>query len=464
MRSISRLHLLALIFFIVTFTHCRSRVVTPFDSGYSIHLAMSLLTEGDLDLDEYRELIPKDDYRVIEVDGHLVSRYPAGPSVLAVPVVGLVKMFSKDVLRVPFTNVVQALPAGVERLCGSLFVAGTALLIFLIARRRLEAWPSLLVVFIFAFCTSSWSLVSRALWQHGPSMLFLSATLWTLLRAREEPRFARHAGLFLALAVTMRPTNVLAAGLLTIYVALEHRDQLLRFLGWAAAIAVLFLAHNLSTTGSLLPWYYLQSQGFRLGPELFESAAGTLISPGRGLFIYSSVFLFSLLGMWLLARQKRWTRLDSFLAAWLGLHWLLISSWFNWWGGATFGPRLFADVIPVLIYFLIPVIEQLTLPSRVRWPLAAALVLTVVASFGIHRAGALDYGPWEWNSDRTHIDSDPSRIWAWDDPPFLRRHRKNLITPAPPPPPFVSAPAPTPKERKAERRRKREEQRQAPGR
>lgn len=48
---------------------------------------------------------------------------------------------------------------------------------------------SLLTVFIFAFCTSAWSTGSRALWQHGPSMLMLSAALYLILSAREKPHY-----------------------------------------------------------------------------------------------------------------------------------------------------------------------------------------------------------------------------------------------------------------------------------
>ncbi|NJL28697.1 MAG: glycosyltransferase family 39 protein [Thermoanaerobaculia bacterium] len=451
----SKLWLLCLIFLVVCFTHCRSKVVTPYDSGYSIHLATSLLQEGDLDLDEYRELIPPNDYRVIEVDGHLYSRYPVGPSVLVAPFVDLVETFSKDVFRIPFASIVQGQPAGVERLCGSLFVAATALVLFAIARQRLSVGLSLLVVFIFAFCTSSWSVVSRALWQHGPSMLFLSATLWVLLRAREEPRFAQYAGLFLAAAYTMRPTNALPVLLLTAYVALEHRAWLWRFLAWASVVAVPFLGYNLATSGEILPWYYRQPQNFDpLRWRFLEGLAGTLVSPGRGLFLYSSVLLFSLLGAVVLARSGRWSRLDSFLVLWLVGHWLSISSFANWWGGTVFGPRLFADLIPGLIYFLVPAVERLRTPGRARWGLAVGLGVTTLASFGIHRAGATDYGPWDWNIDRTHIDQDRARLWNWSDPPFLRRRSEHVIVPA-------ASPLP-PEQRKAERKRRREERRAKP--
>lgn len=89
MCSLSHFRILCLTFWVVCFTHCHSRVATPYDSGYSIHVAKSVLEEGDCDLDEDREVIPADDYRLFEYDGHLYLRYPVAPSVLALPVVAL---------------------------------------------------------------------------------------------------------------------------------------------------------------------------------------------------------------------------------------------------------------------------------------------------------------------------------------------------------------------------------------
>lgn len=39
-----------------------SKVATSYDSKWSLHQALSLLHEGDLDLDEYRGVIPADEW------------------------------------------------------------------------------------------------------------------------------------------------------------------------------------------------------------------------------------------------------------------------------------------------------------------------------------------------------------------------------------------------------------------
>ncbi|MEM8998589.1 MAG: hypothetical protein AAGF23_27645, partial [Acidobacteriota bacterium] len=148
---------------------------------------------------------------------------------------------------------------------------------------------------------------------------------------------------------------------------------------------------------------------------------GTLISPGRGLFVYSPIFFFSIVGAALLIRQKRWRLLESCVAAILVLHWLAISSWKIWWGGTVFGPRLFADMVPFLLFFLLPVLERLAVPGGRRLALAAGLAASIAVSAFIHRSGAIYWATGDWNIEPVSVDEHPERLWHWGDPPFLRR-------------------------------------------
>src|SRR5580698_3177813 len=60
-------------------------IATTFDSKWQIPSAISLLREGNLDLDEYAS-DPKLD-RVVHSRGHLYNIYPAGPALVALPFV-----------------------------------------------------------------------------------------------------------------------------------------------------------------------------------------------------------------------------------------------------------------------------------------------------------------------------------------------------------------------------------------
>lgn len=432
-----------ILFLLITWVYFESPVSTSFDSGYSIHLATSLLRDGDFSLDEYRQAIPETDYRVREVDGRLVSTYPVGPSVVAAPGVSILKHLGKRLYGVYLHRELAAgeSPQNYERILSSLMVAGTAVILLFIARRRLSTPGAVIIALSFAFCTSAWSAVSRGLWQHSPSMLFIAVCLWILTHPKNDTMLPK-VGLWIALAFAMRPTNALLVLALTLYMAIVHRKHLLRYFLWASPIAALFFGQSLWDYGTLLPPYFNPSQVGVTFERFLNGAAGTLISPGRGLFLYSPILLFAIWGVVLCWRQGDRRSLTLTLAAVLVGHWLLISSWFSWWGGTVFGPRLFADLLPIYMYFLIlPVAEILKAPRR-RPLLAAAFAACVGWSVFVHHAGANYWATWDWNllpanyrevstsldywysaepQRKFSVDRHPERLWEWHDPPFLRR-------------------------------------------
>jgi hypothetical protein len=106
------------------------------------------------------------------------------------------------------------------------------------------------------------------------------------------------------------------------------------------------------------------------------------------------------------------------------LHWLLISSFRHWFGKHSFGPRLFSDMAPFLVYFFIPVLRTIEpRDRRYTQSLAAALLCCGAISFVIHARGATDIATWYWNGLPVDIDAQPERIWDWDDLQFLRGTR-----------------------------------------
>ena len=61
-----------------------------------------------------------------------------------------------------------------------------------------------------------------------------------------------------------------------------------------------------------------------------------------------------MIGIGLKIKQRQWQRLDGLLIAIIGLHWIVVSLWWNWWAGVSFGPRIWSDMLPYVIYFIIP--------------------------------------------------------------------------------------------------------------
>ena len=306
----------------------------------------------------------------------------------------------------------------IERVTASIVVALTAVLLYLLARRSLGVTGALLVALIFAFCTAAWSTATRALWQHGPSMLMLTLGLWIVVLARDRPRLVQLAALPLAFSYVIRPTNAIAIVVMSAVVWLEHRRYFLHYPLLAAVVAVPFVAFNWAVYHSALPPYYLASK-IGHGGSFAEASLGTLASPGRGLFVFSPILLLSVYGMWLTWRARR---PRPCAAAIVLLHWIALSSFPIWWGGHSFGPRLFSDMVPYLVYFLIPVVARIASLSGARragW--ATGFACLVAISFAVNFRGATARAVYRWNAEPVDVNVQPDRVWDWRDLQFLRR-------------------------------------------
>lgn len=390
------------------------------DSLWSVPLARSLIRQGNLDLDEYR---PSGDYRVRLVDGHFYSAFPLGAPLLAVPVVWAHDTIAGWLPPGPEGRRPGLADWQLEQITASLIVAATAVLIFLIAAQYLDWGGAVFLTAVFAFGTPAWSTASRALWQHGPSLLLLSAALYLILLARARPWLAGWAGLPLALAYVVRPTNSLSLLALSVYVFWRYRGYFLPFLLGQLVILAPFAVFNQSLYGQPLPPYYLPER-IGSGRNLSEALLGNLISPARGLFVYCPIFLFSFWGAWLKFRDRAFELLDGLLLAVIILHWLVISSFPHWWGGYSYGPRFFSDLLPYLIYFLLPCWPWLV---RLRgWPqvlAGGAFGGLALLSVLINGYGAVSWSALLWNTTPDSIDLHPARLWDWSDPPWLRSWR-----------------------------------------
>jgi hypothetical protein len=421
---------------------------------WSVHVALSIVREGNTDLDEYRNVVLRGPGYLYEViNGHVYSSYPIGTPLLAAPLVILIddgiRFAAKVSPRVLFrvlrkepTDRLDAtsFPWVVEVFVASVIVAMTTVLMYFVGRQFLNRLLSLLLACVFAFCTPAWSTASRALWQHGPSMLMLAAALLILLKARERPFLVQFASLPLAFSFVIRPTNAVSIIALTLYVVLRNRRYLGQYLAWSLVVVVPFVWYNLWLYHAVLPPYY---SAHKVGAtvHLLEGLAGNLVSPSRGLFIFCPVLAFSVWGMVLSFKGRKDRLLESLLVCVLVSHWLVISSFPDWHGGHSFGPRYFADMVPYLVYFLVPALAWLAgRRSALRSWLMSVFVLLVLASFFINLSGAVNRATYLWNVDPVNVDSAPSRLWDWTDLQFLRGIVRRPLASATPSPPDECGP------------------------
>ena len=365
------------------------------------YLPLSVLREGDFDLDEFPFLYADGDaYFLRRVGGRWVSDYPVGTALLALPVY-LPAAWGRMRADSP-------LVAELEKLSAALIVALSAVAVYATLRELTPGRTALLFTAAYALGGSSLSVSSQALWQHGAGQLGLAAALYCLVRGRRSAWWVGLAGFPLALAVVSRPADLLLAAPVGMYVLLQHRRQLPVFVGLALPPVLFHLAYQARYFGHPLRVQWSLSDSGPLSTPLWQGLAGLLVSPGRGLFVYSPIFLFSLVGLAL-----AWRRDGDRLLRWLGagalLTVLLHSRWMAWWGGWTYGPRYLADLTPIFALALYPLAGAISRPGTIR----ALFVALLVWSVGAHAIGAY-WDDGSWNA-RPNIDRAPGRLWLWSD-------------------------------------------------
>ncbi|MHB9111299.1 MAG: hypothetical protein ACYC4D_01520 [Thermoleophilia bacterium] len=395
------------------------------DSRWSIPTAVSIYKEGNVDLNEYKAVVQANDYyKVRKIGSRLYNEFPIGVSLLVLPIVYFYDQFT-DLGE----SVYYGTPKEAEMFMASCIVALTAIFLYLIARKKgLGMLGGLLLALIFTFGTSAWSTASLSLWQHGPSMLMITITLYIILLARDRPFIIQLAALPLAFSYIIRPTNSIAIVLFSIYIFLQYRRYFIRYVLWGILMAIPFLWFNYSIYGSLSSPYYATDRLIgRSAETILVALAGNLVSPGRGILVFSPVLLLSFAGVMIKIRRRTFEKLDFFLVLTVIFHWLTISLVAVWWGGDSYGPRFFTDMMPLMIYFMIPVFE--VVPKLGVWHKRAAVAgISVLAIFSIfvHFRGSTCAQVQHWNV-HPDIQENQSRLWDWGDIPYLTGIDGNLF-------------------------------------
>ena len=424
-----------------------------YDSYWSVATAVSLMEHGSTRVDQFVAGAPRQaDYGLECVPangpavakpalegcpgGHWYNNFPLGTAVLALPLLGLMKggvalvgplaphsgFFARREVAAFFAGDLLGGRPLAELWCASTIGALTVWLQYRIALLFLSRRAATGYALLFAFGTTEWSLASRNLYPHGLTLLLLSAALYLLLEPLAEPvgrpkRLPHYgwAGLCLAMAFAVRPSNAISCAVLTLYVAVHQRRHLARFLLCAAPVAVVFLSYQVLVRHSLIPLYLTEPKGRN---PFWEGVAMNFFSPSRGLFIFTPVFLFSLAGMALACRRRWCGPLSAYLAAIAMLHALLVMTI---WPGHCYGPRYFADITHLLLLFLIPTIlwwQKSSPPART----ACAAAFLVLAGWGVfvHGYGATSIAANQWSALPMNVDTAPWRVWDWSDAQFLR--------------------------------------------
>ena len=284
------------------------------------------------------------------------------------------------------------------------------LLLWSVMRRFASARWSLALVLLYFLATSVRTVASQALWQHAGVHLAMASALWLTLRG--EPVSVAHdlgAGVVLGLGAVVRQTTALVALGLN---GLRPRRFVLMLVGAVLGVTPL-LAYNAVAFGSPL------EQGY--GTKPFDGPPvvglyGLLLSPSRGLFVYTPYLLFAFVALALAWRRpgEVAVRLRGLSLVWIATL-ALYATYAEWWGGRVFGSRFLDDLAPILFVATAWGTSVGLLRSRVT---RVAFTLLSAWSLLIFQAAAFLYDK-SWDTVRVNVNDDPSKLFSWTDPQWL---------------------------------------------
>jgi len=322
-----------------------------------------------------------------------------------------------------------------EKRSAMLITAVSVILMLFVLRRVTSEKSAWLIATIYAFGTSSFSTSSQALWQHGVVQLCLVLTLYCIVKGLETPRFSAYSGLALGCMVISRPLTLIVAIPFVAYIVHKQRDQLVSFILAGVPPLLLFMAYNTFYFGSpfttgigtavVTPSAVLNTHLSSFNTPFFAGIAGVLVSPGRGLLVYSPVLVFSIVGMIVIWRESKYLYLRYLSFAPLLLI-IVVSKWNGWWGGECYGPRLLADVTPILCLLLYPALDYFRGKKAAKY----AIIALAALSIGMHAIGAgrdrhRFAGEKTWTG-YYEIGRHPERLWSWRDSPPMYYGRQIL--------------------------------------
>jgi hypothetical protein len=314
-----------------------------------------------------------------------------------------------------------------EKLSASFLAALSVSLLYLLLRRRTSNASALLLTFAYALGTTTWVVSSQALWQHGIAQVLVIAVLLLLTAPFSAPR-AVAVALLCGLIACNRPPDVVLAGALGIYAlfwAGRRRAVLLAVIASLPMLLVLF--YNLRAGGNVAGGYGVIGGLTYFKHPLLPGIAGLLVSPARGLFIYSPFLLFIVLALRYLPRTLEEKRLTLLLSAGVLIQIMLYAK-VDWRNGLSWGPRYMTDLLPFLIWILVPVIERLGGAARIAFVFATAVAIAIEAIGAFCYSGWMDtgiytvrWGPhdmdeaWQWRNNSTLVSFKhgitPPELW-----------------------------------------------------
>jgi len=409
------------------------------DSRFVFLLSESLMYRGAFELTpmiessqrvtpELGHFIARVPYQLEKLpDGRIFHYWPPGAAILSIPYVWVAnqlgyRTFDLESGYDPDMERVMQLPLAWG--LSALFVACVWISATWAGMRRGRWWICAAVT----AATPVWSIASRSLWSNTWVLLLLGTAI-LLLQLLEAGR-GRGILIGAALATVLswgyfiRPTTAVPIVCVGVFLAIRNWRALAGYAVVGLLWLGLFLWYSHANFGQAFPSY---SKGSRLSLAIFPiGLAGNMISPSRGMLVYTPGILAAL---YLAARRWKVLRREPLailaLAA-ASLQLAAISCFPVWWAGHSYGSRLTLELLPWFVLLAILAVRA----GGAMLSRGEVIACILVTALGVipNGLGALHTRCWLWNYFPEDVEVRPTRSFDWRYPQFL----SPLLRPPPP--------------------------------
>jgi hypothetical protein len=359
------------VFLFVLYVSNNSYVMSG-DSVPAALLPWAILDEHTIYLDGFTGFIItqwSDHYFETLEQGHLISFYPIVTPLLAVPF--YLPAYAMSVLAgstiVDFSDSFIFTTGYCMKFASvTITVSGVIVLYLLLKRVFDDNWAYVLSL-CYGVCTSAWTISSQSLWQHGTAQLLLVGCYYLAIRNmdRRSNINALGIGALSALAFFNRPIDAILL-IPALYYVLKEKCWL--SIPAFIIVGLPFLAYNQYFFGSILGGYslfYGNANMAAVSGSITSATGAFTISgfPGKllgeffsldhGLFLYTPISLLAIAGMVNALRQKTPAYKELYVTFIISLFLFAVAfGLFNSPSGWGFGPRYWADALPLIILFI----------------------------------------------------------------------------------------------------------------
>jgi hypothetical protein len=386
--------------------------------------AQTIVQHGTVDLDVYPTA--KFIYSTYIKNGHRFYIFPIGTPLYATPFVWVANLMEKDMsVLVDSKNRYLSNFSHDRDLQNflSAFTSGfTCLLVFLLARYYINYSGVFLISIAFVFGSSIISTMGTALWSINLTVIFV---LLSLIMISSYERYSKKISPYILShlifsAYLCRPTAALFIMILLIYLFVRIQHLVILVVLTTTLLFGSFILFSLYTYQEIVPVYYNPIR-IQHADTFWTAVCGNLISPARGLFVYSPYLILTMIGMVRFFKNLAQNLLFWAMLGWITLHIIVISRYPHWWGGWGYGTRLITDALPAMLILTLLVWQQAQLQLSIvlrRSVVALFVGLTATAIFINSYQGLYNIYTMEWNM-RPNIDTHLEYLFDWKHPPFL---------------------------------------------